>query len=138
MKKAFAVILSLCLVMLCGCSKPANITNVSVDYGKSKIFSQQDMDSAISVIKKEFSSWDGCELHSITFTSDSICKDNLEYCNDLREDADFDECIVFKSSFHSPKHGGEGLEADLEYKYWSWYLARKDDAAWTLLTWGYA
>jgi len=138
MKKAIAAILLLCLVILCGCSKPANMTNVSIDYGKSKVYSRQDMDSAISVIKKEFSSWDGCVLHSISFTSDSICKDNVGYCNTLREGAGFTECIVFDSSFHSPKNGGEGFNPDEEYDGWSWYLARKDDGAWKLLTWGYA
>ena len=77
MKKAVAVMLLLCIAMLCGCSKPANMANVSIDYGKSKVYSRQDMDSAISVIKKEFSSWDGCVLHSINFAGDGICKVNV-------------------------------------------------------------
>jgi hypothetical protein len=138
MKKTFAVILSLFLVILCGCSKSGNISNVTVDYGKSEIFTQQDMDSAISAINKKFTSWSGCELHSITFTSDSICEDNVGNCNGLREGANFNECIVFDSSFHSPKNGGDGWEPDNEYTGWSWCLARKDNGAWELLSWGYA
>ena len=138
MKKILAIILSLFLIMLRGCHQSSDMSKVSIDYGKSTIYSQRDMDSAISVIKKEFSSWDGCVLHTIAFTSDSICKDNVGYCNDLRKDAGFNECIVFESSFHSPKNGGEGFESDLEYMGWSWYLARKDNGAWALLTWGYA
>jgi len=144
MKKTIAVILLLCLVMLCGCNKPANMANVSINYGKSKMYSRQDMDSAISVIKKEFSSWDGCVLHSISFTSDSICKDNVGYCNTLREGAGFDksvvfdESIVFESSFHTPKYGDNGFNPDEEYDGWNWVLARQDNGAWKLLTWGYA
>ena len=138
MKKALAVIVSLFLVMLCGCHPSSDMSNVSIDYGQSQMYSRQDMDGAISVIKKEFSSWDGCVLHSIAFTSDNKCKDNVEYCNDLREGAGFDECIVFQSSFHSPKHASGGFESDQEYTGWSWYLARNDNGAWQLLTWGYA
>jgi len=144
MKKAIAAILLLCLVILCGCSKPANMTNVSIDYGKSKVYSRQDMDSAISVIKKEFSKFEGCELHSISFTSDGICKDNVGYCNTLREGAGldksivFDESIVFESSFHTPKYGSDGFNPNEEYDGWNWVLARQDNGAWKLLTWGYA
>ncbi len=136
MKNAIAVILLLCFIMLCSCDK--SVKNVSVDYGKSEIYFSQDMDSAIDAIKKEFSSWRGCELHSITFAGDDICKKNVDYCNELKKDAGYDECIVFTSSFHSPKNKSEGLTPDEEYTGWSWYLARKDDGAWTLLTWGYA
>jgi len=137
LKKTMAVIFSLCFVLLCGCGK-ANIDRVAVDYGKSEIYSQQDMDSAIGVIKKEFSSWEGCELHTISYVSDEICKDNVDYCNELKENAGYDECIVFESSFHSPISGGDAWTPDNEYTGWNWYLARKDNGAWTLLTWGYA
>jgi len=137
MKMTFAVILSLCLVMFCGCSK-ASTDSFSVDYGKSEIYSQQDMDSAIDVIEKQFSSWEGCELHSISYASDEISKDNVDYCNELRADAGYDECIVFESAFHSPKNGGGAWTPDEEYTGWNWYLARNDNGAWTLLTNGYA
>jgi len=96
------------------------------------------MDSAISVIKKEFSTWDGCVLYSIKYAGDGICKDNVGYCNTLPKGASFDECIVFDSSFHSPKSGGDSGNPDEDYTGWSWYLARKDDGAWKLLMWGYA
>ncbi len=124
--------------MLFGCSKAGKINNVSVDYGKSVIYSEQDIDSAIDVIKKKFSSWEGCELHSITYSGDGISKDSIDYCNELKEGAGYDESIVFKSSFRSPKNGGGAWEPNQEYSNWSWYLARKDNGEWNLLTWGYA
>lgn len=138
MKKFLAIILSLFFMLLCGCNESSDMSNATIDYGQSQLYSQRDMDSAISKIKKEFSSWDGCVLHSIAFTNDSLCKENVGYCNELREGAGFDECIVFESSFHSPKHYYSGFEPDQEYSGWSWYLARKDYGAWALLTWGYA
>lgn len=137
MKRIIVAVLSLCLVMSSGCSK-ADTDNFSVDYGKSEIYSQQDMDSAIDVIRKEFSSWKGCELHSVSYISDEFNEDNIDYCNELRADSGYDECIVFESSFHSPKNGGGAWTPDEEYTGWSWYLARNDNGAWTLLTNGYA
>lgn len=136
MKKGSAIIVLLCFVTLCSCGK--SVKNVSVDYGKSEVYSQQDMDKAIEVIKKEFSSWEGCELHSITYAGDELSKKNVDYCNQLHKDAGFDECIVFESSFHSPKIAAGGFEPDQEYTGWTWYLARKEKGEWTLLTWGYA
>ena len=125
MKKVIAVMISLCFVMLYGCSGSGKISNVSVDYEESEIYSQQDINSAIDVIKKELSSFEGCELYLITYLGDDVCKDNINHCSELQEGADFNECIVFKSSFHSPQKGWGGWEPDSEYG-WNWYLARKD------------
>ena len=33
------------------------------------------MNSAIQLIKEEFNAWDGCELHSITYSSDDECNE---------------------------------------------------------------
>ncbi len=137
MKKVIIIILFIFFIFIFGCFNGGDVNNVSIDYGKSEIYSQQDMDSAIEVIKKEFATWDGCDLNEISYLGDDIAKDSIDYCNQLKQDAAFDECIVFESSFHSPKNGGDAWEPDEENTGFSWYLARKENGAWTLLTWGY-
>jgi len=137
MRRVIAVVILLCSVMISSCGK-AKMNNVSVDYGKSEIYSQEEMDSAVELIKKEFSAWDGCKLHSISYRGDEYSKNNVDYCNELEKDAGYDECIVFESSFHSPKDGGDAWNPDEEYAGWDWYLARKSNGSWTLLMWGYA
>ena len=69
------------------------------------------MDEAIEVIIGEFSTWVGCELHSIAYSSDEFCNDsNIAWMNELEEadDAgkreDFTQCIMFTGSFHTPKY----------------------------------
>lgn len=115
--------------------------NVAIDYGSSDIYSTSDMDGAIKLIKKEFATWDwdGCELHSISYTSDECnSEENLEWMNRLRkEDIEFTQCIEFVSDFHSPKDGGGCWAEDCEYPDWQWWLARTDNGDWNLMTWGY-
>lgn len=135
MKKIISLFTVLiCIISLTGCG--SSVDNAKIEYGQSKLYSKQDIDSAIAVIKDEFASWEGCVLHSLTYAGDDICVDELDYCKELKENNDFTECMVFNSSFHSPIFGGGAWNANEEYT-WSWYLAREDAGDWELLTWGY-
>ena len=110
---------------------------VKIDYKSSEIYSKEDMDAAIAAIMDEFNTWEGCEMHEISYTDDQTCKDNLSYMDELDPDEKHEDCIIFTSSFHSPKEGGDAWEADYEYEGWQWFLARVQDGDWELLTWGY-
>ena len=142
MKKAIAILLL--ITVLCGlaaCAKKQK-TEVSIDYGNSALYSKEDMDAAIAVIRKEFDTWDGCELHSISYGSDDACSaENIRWMNELEAANDaqetFSQCILFKSDFHSPKNGGGAWNADQEYTDWQWWLARSEGGSWKLMTWGY-
>lgn len=59
---------------------------------------------------------------------------DLEIANDNEEV--FTQCIMFDSSFRSPKNGGGAREADFEYS-WSWWLDRSEGGKWKLMTLGY-
>ena len=127
----YSVVLTLIIVFTCISLWPA-----SIDYGTSSIYSHQEMNEAIDMIKEQFSSWDGCKLYSISYTGDSFCQRELEYCNTLaKEGVIYDECIVFRMQFRSPVFGGGAWNANCKYD-WSWYLARTEGGEWELLTWG--
>ena len=116
--------------------------HTDIDYGSSSIYTKEDMDSAIKLIQDEFSTWKGCELHSISYAGDDECNEsNIAWMNELEKANDaketFTQCIVFKSSFHSPINGGDAWNADEEYTNWGWFLARTDNGKWKLMTWGY-
>ena len=109
---------------------------VTVDYGTSTIYSQDDMTSAIEVITEKFNTMDGCKLYAISYTNDDLCERELNYCNDLADDGViFDECIIFTTRFRSPLFGGGAWSANRIYD-WSWCLAREKNGPWVLLTWG--
>lgn len=130
-----------CFCGLVGCGENF-VSEAKIDYGNSEIYSEKDMNAAIKLIKDEFSTWEGCELHSVTYASDDECNsENIAWMNDLATGHDltgnFTQCIMFKSDFHSPKNGGGAWEADTEYTNWQWWLARVEGGEWKLLTWGY-
>ena len=86
MKKILLLLISILLTcQLTGCSL---IINPKIDYGNSKVYSKEDMDDAIKLIKKKFnSSFRGSKLNSITYLSDDKCgEDELKWLNVLSED----------------------------------------------------
>ena len=144
MKKILKAFLALaCVTALAACgSKKQDTAAVEIDYGSSELYTKEDMDEAIKLIQEEFSKWEGCELHSIAYTSDDDCnEDNIAWMNQLEAAGDaketFTQCIQFKSNFHSPKEGGGAWNPDQEYTDWGWWLARADGGKWKLMTWGY-
>lgn len=137
MKKIFTLFITVIIaVCLSACS---SVAKVDIDYGSSNIYSQSDMDSAIKFIKNEFSTWKGCELHSIRYSSDKYNnEENIKWLNELGDgNTKFTQCIKFVSDFRSPKSGGDAWEADSEYTDWQWWLARTDGGEWILMDWGY-
>lgn len=138
MKKWFVLFAAVILFLgLTACG--SNGKDAVIDYGESDIYTKSDMDAAIGLIRKEFASWDGCELHSIRYTSDECNSEkNIAWMNDLGdENKEFTQCIAFVSDFHSPKKGGGAWNPDSEYRNWQWWLAREDTGNWELMTWGY-
>lgn len=120
----------------------ADTTNIKIDYGTSSIYTKAEMDAAIEFIKKEFSTWEGCELHSISYSTDDECSEsNIAWMNEMEKATDaeetFTQCIMFKSNFHSPLNGGSGFNPDEEYTDWHWWLARSEGGQWKLMTYGY-
>lgn len=143
MKRIIKLLLSLiCIFGLVGCGDNS-ISEVKIDYGNSALYSEEDMNAAILLIKDTFSAWEGCELHSITYVSDDECNsENIAWMNELAAANDlneqFDQCIMFKSDFHSPKKNSEPWNVYEEYTGWEWWLARSKGGPWRLMTCGYA
>lgn len=137
----FAVCIVL-IALFAGCGKKA-APAVTIDYGNSSIYTKEDMDAAIAIIQATFDTWEGCELHSISYSSDNVCTDekNIAWMNQLEEANDneqvFTQCIMFDTRFHSPKKGATALNLDEEYE-WGWWLARREGGEWKLMTFGAA
>ena len=146
LKSIAAIIFSMIAVFNSSLAEASgDVSKVKIVYGVSDIYSREDMDSAIAIIKEMFSKWDGCELHTIRYTDDDYCntEKNIKWMNELAEgrgyEADFDQCIAFFSNFHSPSYGNhhKTFNTDSEYEDWSWYLARTNGGEWKLITFGY-
>ncbi len=142
--KRLSLLLAIFIVIFsctsCLSNIPGDVSNVSIEYGQSEIYSKGDIDSAIHEVKKHFSKhFNGCHLFTIKYEGDETALNNLDYVGTLNEEAEYVNAIVFTSDFRSHKHYREdsGFEPDELYEDWSWYLAREEGGNWELLTWGY-
>lgn len=149
MKKAlFLTLLAVLVLALCACGQAGDVTpenggdntvtkdGVTIDYGTSDLYTLEDMDAAIAVIREEFDRMEGCELHSLTYAGDEASMNELEYCNTMADREPYVESMLFQSSFRSPKEAIGAWEPDTEYT-WTWNLARTEDGEWVLVTYGY-
>ena len=131
-------IITLCLTVLaalCFCGISSSQDWPYIDLHGSEMYTEEDLQAAVEVILAEFNTWEGCELHTLGYTSDEESMDWLDYANSS-DKGSFDEVAMFDSSFRSPKEQIGAWEADEEYT-WSWTLARADKGEWQLLTWGW-
>ena len=58
----------LCIVLVllfAGCGKDGDTSKVEIDYGTSSVYSKEEIDSAIEIIKSSSLLFEGCELHSL-------------------------------------------------------------------------
>ncbi|MBO7663339.1 MAG: M15 family metallopeptidase [Clostridia bacterium] len=113
---------------------------LTVDYGTSDLYTRKDLEEAAVQVKCKFASFDGCELHSLRYAGDGCnTEENLRRMNALDEGKGYTQVVEFVSDFHSPVNPEKdpSWEPDTEYTDYEWWLARKADGGWQLLTWGY-
>ncbi len=116
-------------------------SDVTIDYGASDLYTEEELKEAVVQIKCQFASWEGCELHSIRYAGDACnSEDNISWMNELGQLEDgkkYVQCAEFLMDLHSPVEGGGVWEADMEYKDYQWWLARTEDGGWDVLSTGY-
>ena len=113
---------------------------LTIDYGDSRLYTEEDLEEAAIQIKCRFAFFDGCELHSLRYAGDDFnTEENIAWMNSLDEGRDYIQTAKFLSDFHSPVDPGaeSAWEPDQEYTDYEWWLARAADGGWQLLTWGY-
>ena len=135
MKKLVSVLFCVILLFTLNACGGGNTDGVNVLFVESEIYSQEDIDSAISTIIKEFDEeWSRCTLTEIYYAGDDI---SAEY-QDWADRYDADEVIVLLSSFDtdSPVEDS-GLNSDFTYDNWNWILVRTTGGEWTHVDHGY-
>ncbi len=134
MKKIVCTMLGILLVFsLSACG--GNVRGVKTHHVDSEMYSQDDINSAIDTIKKEFKSdWKGCTLTEIYYAGDDCSKDHQDWAD--RNNAD--EVIVLLSSFDVDSSGADGsLNPNSTYDNWNWILVRTNGGQWQHADHGY-
>ena len=153
MKKTIALLLAaMMLFALCACGakeeapagSEAEEAAQTVDYGASELYTTEDMDSAIALIRDQIGQWEGVELQNVRYAGDeAVTEENLAWLNSL-EGADsenpFTQVIEFVSDFHVGADIDQTvltLEPDTDYTDYQWWLARTEGGDWQLMSSGY-
>lgn len=140
---ASATALLVFVLAFAACGK-TNVSDAKIDYGNSAVYSEEDMDEAIELIKKEFSAhMTGVKkLKNIRYASDE-CTDReyIDWMNELREANDtsknpFTQHICFLTDF-TTSDNTTSLNTNSTYTDWQWHLARTDGGNWVCMTSGY-
>ena len=133
----------------CGTKTTGPAPEVAIDLGSSSLYTQEELNTAILLIKDKFATFAGCELHSIRYAGDNANnEENLEWLNSLREvrsnippedvGKQYVQVAEFLSNFHSPVEEGDyAWNQDMEYTDYQWWLGRLDDGRWEIVSWGY-
>jgi len=141
---------ALLVLSACGTKRAESAPEVAIDLGASSIYTQEELNSAVLMIRERFASFSGdCELHSVRYAGDAADNgENLEWLNSLREvrsnippedvGKKYTHVAEFLSDFHSPvEEGPYAWEIDMEYKDYQWWLGRLEDGRWEIASWGY-
>ena len=125
MKKLISfLLLTVLLFTFSACGKVSEAKERDVP---SEMYSEDDIASAISTIKREFIFWDDCTLLEIYYAGDELTKE----CQEWAERYDADEAIVLMSSFYVGKDRRDvSLNQDSTYKNWNWILVRTGGGRW--------
>lgn len=100
----------------------------------SELYSKDDIQSAIEVIKTYFNEDSGCTLTSIEYAGDEMSKNYAEWA----ERVDREEVIVLISSFDVDSSGcGDALNPNSTYDNYLWILARNKNEDWIHVDNGY-
>ncbi len=113
-------------------------TDVSLDYGTSELFTEEELSEAMIRIKCQFASRKGWLLHSLKYAGDECCsQENLEWLNSIKEGKTYVKAIELLSEFHVPEEGFGALEAGADYKDYQWWLGCDEKGDWDIVSFGY-
>ena len=113
--------------------------DISIDYGTSEIYTEDELKDAVIQIKCKFAFWGDVDLKSIKYAGDeAVTDENLAWMNELAPDAEYTQVAQFLMDFHTPEDVGEmTFNADFDYTDYQWWLARTADGGWEVVSFGY-
>ena len=113
-------------------------TDPEIDYGKSELYTEEELDEAMVQVKCQFASWEGCELEALRYAGDEFnTEENIKWLNESAEDKTYSKVIKITSDFHTPKSGYGSFEKDYDYLDYEWWLGCDEEGSWDIVQMGY-
>ena len=129
-KKLYKIGICLLLILCVGCQRK----EVKVRMIYSDIYTEEEIQEAIDVIKKEFSKdWKGCTLKEIYYAGD----DKALFTSYAKQ-YQGEKAIVLKTNFHTNYFAWKiGLNSNCDYEDYQWILIRNNNGKWKYVDGGY-
>lgn len=117
-----------------------NNTVVSIE--KSDKFSEEEINNAMSCVKKKFKDFRGCNLTALWYEeekSNNFIKGYLKNGKGSVNGVKAENVIILLSNFDVDSSGGDGsLNPNSTYSSWNWILIRDSKTGkWKVDDWGY-
>lgn len=137
MKKKFMLtLLIICVycVLLISCN--GDSSKADVDLGSSRLFTQEELEGAVSCIKREFRGFNGCTMLNLRYDEEETKKAGPQWAKDAERKG---RVAIFLSDFETGSSGGDGsMEPNSKYPDWQWIVIKdKTTGEWQVLTSGY-
>ena len=129
-KKLYKIGICLLLILCVGCQRK----EVKVRTIYSDIYTKDEIQEAVDVIKKEFSKeWKGCTLKEIYYAGD----DRALFTSYAKQ-YHGDEALVLKTNFHTNYFSWKiGLNSNCDYEDYQWIFVRNKNGKWKHVDGGY-
>ena len=128
-----SVLAAFCLCGIAGAQDTEN--GAIIDLSGSERYTEEELQAAVDIILAEFNTFEGCELHGISYAGDEESMDSLASTNSLERGV-FDEIALFDSHFRSHLEQFGAWNPNEEYT-WSWTLGRAEKGEWALVNFGW-
>lgn len=121
--------------LTCACGKGGKIENTAKILSESEFYSEEEINEAMNQVMDYFEAeFEGCTLTQLEYEEEL----SLSQAPEWEKQYDADEVIVLTSSFDVDSSGGDGsFNPNSTYDGWQWILARTQDSAWEIKTYGY-
>jgi len=143
MKKA---LIAVCLLSLClgfsACGKAGTTDNVSIKYGASQRFNEDEIAAAGNTVIGAFKSYKDCDLLTLTYDEeydDNMVDGYMGAGNGAVNGVERENVIALYSDFTVGASGADsGLNPNSTCTGWVWILIRDSETGdWVLDDWGY-
>lgn len=115
--------------------REGNTKNAEIVIGPSAIYREEEIQSAMDVVLKEFRDFPAT-LNKLWYDEEKSRDAGEEWAEVYHAD----EAVVLYSNFKTYKGRRafhNGFDSDFEYQNWTWILVRTDHGEWQLKNWGY-
>lgn len=117
----------------------ASSGDITVDYGSSAKYTEDDLKNAVIQAKCRFAGFDGFSLKSIRYAGDDAASDDeIAKVKAKYPKQNYTEFIELLMDFHTPENTADkAFEPNHDYTDYKWLLSKNDKGGWEIVDNGY-